>query len=181
MEDSGGGEKKRVVVVGGGVAGSLIAKTLQDHANVVLIDSKEYFEIPWATLRSLVEPSFAERSIINHNEYLPNVHLVVSTAINITESEVLTTQGSPIAYDYLVIATGRLDTGALARSEKLNHYQVGPQTRTMKLNHYQADTPACNSIKAKLSTWGYWDVPLGNQTREVNLGRRDKPLDALAG
>lgn len=32
------GEKKRVVVIGGGVAGSLIARSLQDEANVTLID-----------------------------------------------------------------------------------------------------------------------------------------------
>lgn len=41
MEGGSEGEekKKRVVVVGGGVAGSLVAKTLQEHANVVLVDS----------------------------------------------------------------------------------------------------------------------------------------------
>ncbi|KAH7840221.1 hypothetical protein Vadar_014277 [Vaccinium darrowii] len=131
--------KKRVVVVGGGVAGSLVAKTLQDHANVVLVDSKEYFEIPWASLRSLVEPSFAERSVINHSEYLQNVDIVVSTATNVTESEVVTAQGLVIEYDYLVIATGHVDTGALARSEKLSHYQAGPETRTKKLSQYQAE------------------------------------------
>lgn len=32
------GEKARVVVVGGGVAGSLLAKTMQGHADVVLLD-----------------------------------------------------------------------------------------------------------------------------------------------
>lgn len=32
-------EKRRVVVVGGGVAGSLLAYTLQDYCDVVLIDS----------------------------------------------------------------------------------------------------------------------------------------------
>jgi apoptosis-inducing factor 2 len=31
-------EKARVVVVGGGVAGSLLAKTMQGHADVVLLD-----------------------------------------------------------------------------------------------------------------------------------------------
>jgi apoptosis-inducing factor 2 len=30
--------KARVVVVGGGVAGSLLAKTMQGHADVVLVD-----------------------------------------------------------------------------------------------------------------------------------------------
>lgn len=38
MADTGG-EKKKVVIIGGGVAGSLIAKTLQDEANVFLIDT----------------------------------------------------------------------------------------------------------------------------------------------
>ncbi|PSS04994.1 Apoptosis-inducing factor like [Actinidia chinensis var. chinensis] len=124
IEGVGGGEKKRVVVIGGGVAGSVVAKALQEHSNVVLIDSKEYFEVPWASLRSLVEPSFAERSVINHTEYLQNARLVISPAINVTESEVLTAQGDPIAYDYLVIATGHVDTGALARSEKLSLYHA---------------------------------------------------------
>lgn len=86
---------------------------------------KEYFEIPWASLRSLVEPSFAERSVINHSEYLPNADIVIATAANVTESEILTEQGQLIGYDYLVIATGHVDTGALARSEKLSHYQAG--------------------------------------------------------
>ena len=76
-------------------------------------------------MRSLVEPSFAERSVINHTEYLQNARLVISPAINVTESEVLTAQGDPIAYDYLVIATGHVDAGALARSEKLSLYHAG--------------------------------------------------------
>ncbi|KAF5948091.1 hypothetical protein HYC85_014048 [Camellia sinensis] len=121
---AGGGEKKTVVVVGGGVAGSLLARHLQDHANVVLMDSKEYFELPWASLRSMVEPLFAERSLINHSEYLPNARVVVSTAIDITESEVLTEKGDLITYDYLVIATGHVDIGALARNDKLCFYQA---------------------------------------------------------
>ncbi|KAI3458793.1 hypothetical protein Pfo_015456 [Paulownia fortunei] len=118
------GEKKRVAVVGGGVGGSLIAKTLQDHADVFLIDSKEYFEIPWANLRSMVEPSFAERSVINHLDYLHNAHVIASTATNITQNEVLTGQGHLIAYDYLVIATGHVDTSAYTKAEKLSHYQA---------------------------------------------------------
>lgn len=32
-------QKKRVVIVGGGVAGSFVAKSLQHHVDVVLIDS----------------------------------------------------------------------------------------------------------------------------------------------
>ncbi|XP_052170479.1 uncharacterized protein LOC127786829 [Diospyros lotus] len=124
MADSGGTgmEKKRVVVVGGGVAGSLAARILQRHANVVLVDSKEYFEIPWANLRSRVEPLFAEKSIFNHTEYLPNAEVIVSSAANITESEVLTAQGHHIAYDYLIIATGHVDRGPQSKMERINGY-----------------------------------------------------------
>ncbi|KAI8539645.1 hypothetical protein RHMOL_Rhmol09G0198900 [Rhododendron molle] len=156
MEGGLGGDekKKKVVVVGGGVAGSLVAKTLQDHAHVVLIDSKEYFEIPWASLRSLVEPSFAERSVINHSEYLPNADIVIAAATNVTESEILTEQGQLIEYDYLVIATGHVDTGALARSEKLSHYQAGLKTRTKKLSQYQSEHQKIKSSNTILIVGG---------------------------
>ncbi|KAK6163644.1 hypothetical protein DH2020_000508 [Rehmannia glutinosa] len=119
-----GGVWKRVVVVGGGVAGSLIAKSLQFHADVTLIDPKEYFEIPWASLRSMVEPTFAERSIIYHKDYLTNGRLVVSKAINISNSQVLTAEGRHIIFDYLVIATGHNDSFPKTRSERLKEYQA---------------------------------------------------------
>ncbi|KAG1364466.1 apoptosis-inducing factor 2 [Cocos nucifera] len=89
---AGGGEgnsriNNRVVVVGGGVAGALLAKNMQFHADVVLIDPKEYFEISWAQLRSMVQPSFAERSVINHTDYLTNGRIITSSAVNVTEAE----------------------------------------------------------------------------------------------
>ncbi|GFP95666.1 apoptosis-inducing factor homolog a [Phtheirospermum japonicum] len=118
------GEKKKVVVVGGGVAGSVIAKALQEHADVFLIDSKEYFEISWASLRSTVEPSFAERTVINHADYLRNAHVITSTATDITRNEVITAQGRRVAYDYLVIATGHVNAGAYTKAERLSHYQA---------------------------------------------------------
>ncbi|GFP95663.1 apoptosis-inducing factor homolog b [Phtheirospermum japonicum] len=118
------GEKKTVVVVGGGAAGSFIAKTLQDHADVFLIDSKEFYEMPWANLRSMVEPSFAERSVINHSDYLLNARIITSAATDITRNEVLTAQGHRITYDYLVIATGHVDLGAHTKVERLSHYQA---------------------------------------------------------
>jgi len=86
---------------------------------------KEYFEIPWANLRSMVEPSFAERTLINHRDYLTNADIVTSEAIDITETEVLTADGHQIGYDYLVIATGHADPVPKSRSERLNQFQEG--------------------------------------------------------
>lgn len=86
---------------------------------------KEYFEIPWASLRSMVEPSFAERSLIYHRDYLANGRVVVSKAIEISNSQVLTEEGRLISYDYLVIATGHDDSYPENRSKRLNEYHAG--------------------------------------------------------
>lgn len=126
QEEWGGGGKK-VVVIGGGVAGALLAKSLQFNADLTLIDPKEYFEIPWASLRSMVEPSFAERSVIHHRDYLTNGHLITSPAIDITPTEVLAADGHSVAYDYLVIATGHADPVPKTRTERLKQYQADNQ------------------------------------------------------
>ncbi|KAF7823200.1 apoptosis-inducing factor-like protein A-like [Senna tora] len=115
-------DAKRVIVIGGGMAGSLVAKSLQSVAQVTLIDPKEYFEIAWACMRAMVEPSFAERSLINHREYFTNGDLVISSAINLTESEVLTADGHQIPYDYLVIASGHADPAPKSLTDRLNQY-----------------------------------------------------------
>ncbi|KAM3282712.1 hypothetical protein P3S67_026357 [Capsicum chacoense] len=124
-----GAEKKNVVVTGGGVAGSLVAKSLQNEANVYLIDQKEYFEITWASLRSMVEPEFAKRSVISHSEYLPHAKIVTSAAVNITDTDVFTAQGSRIRYDYLVVATGHTQNSARTKTEKISQYQIGSMKR----------------------------------------------------
>nr|GLL43231.1 apoptosis-inducing factor homolog B [Ipomoea trifida] len=121
----GGVAGRRVVVIGGGVSGSLVAKSLQLQADVTLIDPKDYFEIPFASSREMIEPAISERSVIHHKDYLPHGCLVVSKAINVTTSEVLTEDGRSVAYDYLVIATG--------------HDNSIPRTRTQRLAEYQAE------------------------------------------
>jgi uncharacterized NAD(P)/FAD-binding protein YdhS len=86
---------------------------------------KEYFEIPWAKLRAMVEPSFAKRSVINHREYLTNGRVVTSSAVNITETEVSTADGQLIPYDFLVIATGHTYPIPERRTERLNQFKAG--------------------------------------------------------
>ncbi|CAM8958681.1 unnamed protein product [Rhodiola kirilowii] len=115
---------KSVVIIGGGVAGSLLASSLQFSADVTLIDPKEYFEIPWASLRSMVEPSFAARSVIRHVDYLTNGRAVVSAAISITSHQVMTADGRAIPYDYLIIATGHNDRAPTRRSDRLNEFEA---------------------------------------------------------
>lgn len=119
------GKGRRVVVIGGGIAGSLIAKNLQFDADVTLVDPKEYFEITWANLRSLVEPSFGDRSVINHRDYFTNGRVVSSYASDITDTDVITAGGEVVPYDYLVVATGHADSVPKTKTERLAEYQAG--------------------------------------------------------
>lgn len=114
---------KGIVVVGGGLGGGLVANLLQNHANVVLIDPKEYMEIPFASLRSMIQPSVAKRSVINHSDHLTNARIVVSNAVDITQTEVVTSHGDRIAYDYLVVASGHVYSNFATKDEKLKYYQ----------------------------------------------------------
>ncbi|KAG1327837.1 apoptosis-inducing factor 2-like [Cocos nucifera] len=116
-------ERRKVVVVGGGVAGALLAKTIQSYAEVVLIDPKEYFEIPWANLRSKVEPSVAEKTIINHSDYFVHGKIITSSATNVTETEVVTAEGRKVAYTHLVIATGHAAYTPRCRRDRLEQFQ----------------------------------------------------------
>lgn len=86
---------------------------------------KEYFEITWASLRAVVEPSFAVRSVINHSDYLSNVEIVVSTAVSITDTEVVTAGGQTFVYDYVVVATGHVESVPKSRTERLSQYEKG--------------------------------------------------------
>ncbi|KAI0507732.1 hypothetical protein KFK09_013860 [Dendrobium nobile] len=123
-----GFERKRtVVIVGGGIAGAQLANSIEQIADVILIDPKEYFEIPWANLRSRVEPAFAERSVINHKEYFKYGKVIVSNAVDVTEQAVVTAEGRRVPYDYLVIATGHPYSTIRRRRDRLEKFQEDNQ------------------------------------------------------
>ncbi|KAF3790592.1 Apoptosis-inducing factor-like protein [Nymphaea thermarum] len=84
---------------------------------------KDYYEVPWAALRCMVEPAFAQRSLIEHKHYLSNARVVTSTAVKVSEREVVTSGGRCIPYDYLVIATGHPNTFPTTRSERLQQFR----------------------------------------------------------
>lgn len=93
---------------------------------------KEYFEITWASLRAMVEPSFGKRSVINHKDYLRNGRIIASKAINITDTDVLTADGGIFPFDYLVIATGHVESVPKTRAERLAEYEAGKTGQELK-------------------------------------------------
>jgi len=97
--------QKRVVIIGGGFAGTCVARKLQNHYSVTLIDSKDYFEFTPSVLRTIVEPQHAEKIQAQHLAYLQKTVVIKEYATDITNKEVITPT-RVFAYDYLVICTG---------------------------------------------------------------------------
>ncbi|XP_071723890.1 uncharacterized protein [Rutidosis leptorrhynchoides] len=116
-------EGKRVVIVGGGIGGAHAAVFLQNDFDVTLVDQKEYMEILWAELRSMVEPTFSNRSVVYHKDYLTKGKLVTSAAVDITETEVHTADGTRIPFDYCIIATGHRYNLPQSRDERIKLFE----------------------------------------------------------
>src|SRR5437879_4273289 len=72
----GNRSSSRVVIAGGGLAGHRIAYALQWETDVTLIDPKDYFEVPMAVPRMLVEPGRAWDAIIPYADFLTQVTFV---------------------------------------------------------------------------------------------------------
>uniref|UniRef100_A0A0E0MCQ0 FAD/NAD(P)-binding domain-containing protein n=1 Tax=Oryza punctata TaxID=4537 RepID=A0A0E0MCQ0_ORYPU len=155
----------RVVIVGGGIAGALLAKTLQNHADVVLIDPKEYFEIPWANLRAKMEPAAVARTVIPHSEYLTQAKVVTAAAVGVDDSVVLTSAGGAVGYDFLVVATGR----ECSR----------PQKREDRLQMFEHDKARIASAESVLIVGG---GPIGVElAAEIVMGNPEKRVTIVHG
>ncbi|GJY61602.1 FAD/NAD(P)-binding oxidoreductase family protein [Tanacetum coccineum] len=72
----------------------------------------------------MAEPTFVERLLIQHKDYLAGSCLVVSNVIDISDSDILTSEGRLVPYDYLVIATGHGAPLPKTRAERLKQYQA---------------------------------------------------------
>ncbi|MDP4039613.1 MAG: FAD-dependent oxidoreductase [Candidatus Pacearchaeota archaeon] len=98
-------KKKRVVVVGGGFAGSTVARKLEKYFEVILIDTKNYFEFTPGILRTLVEPSHIKKIQVLHSHYLKHSEIITGKVSEISKNMVLIGKRK-INFDYLIISSG---------------------------------------------------------------------------
>ena len=125
--------KQRIVVVGGGAAGHKIAYAMQNAADVILVDPKDYLEVPMAVPRLMVAPGSLP-ALIPYREFLPKAELVQGWLKEVRASSiVVATSAQPatreIPYDYLVLATGSNYEGDLVKpvsgniGQRLQHFR----------------------------------------------------------
>jgi len=96
---------KKVVIIGGGFAGAYSAINLENHFDITLIDTKDYFEFTPGVLRCIVEPEHAEKIQSLHKNYLKKSKIVVGKVIDIRDRKVITYKDK-IPFDYLIICSG---------------------------------------------------------------------------
>jgi len=96
---------KKVIVIGGGFAGSHAAKKLEKHFNVILIDTKDYFEFTPGVLRSIVEPEHVRAIQILHSHYLTRAKVIIGKVGEVSRKFVVVGK-KKLKFDYLVISSG---------------------------------------------------------------------------
>jgi apoptosis-inducing factor 2 len=95
-----------VVVIGGGYGGVGVAKALDPHVEVVLVEPKDAFVHNIGALRALVEPEFLPKIFLPYEGLLANGRVVRDRAVEVGVDRVVLASGDVITPDYIVLATG---------------------------------------------------------------------------
>ncbi|MGO1078506.1 NAD(P)/FAD-dependent oxidoreductase [Inquilinus sp. CA228] len=97
---------KRVLIVGGGYAGTMLARALDEVAEVRLIEPRDRFVHNVAAIRAVVEPALLDRLIIPYDRLLRRGSVIQGLAADISEGRVTLADGTTIEADIVVAATG---------------------------------------------------------------------------
>jgi NADH dehydrogenase FAD-containing subunit len=95
-----------VAVIGGGYGGIRAAKSLDDLADVTLVEPKDAFVHNVAALRALVDPSWLPRIYLPYDRLLGNGRVLRDRAVKVDAGRVMLASGAEIRADYIVLATG---------------------------------------------------------------------------
>ncbi|WP_458792968.1 NAD(P)/FAD-dependent oxidoreductase [Yoonia sp. MH D7] len=96
----------RIAIIGGGYVGADLAKSLDDVAEVTLIEQNSHFVHAPAMIRAIVDPAILDRALIPYDGLLKRGRVVQAAAQSLSETEVVLASGEKIAADYIVVATG---------------------------------------------------------------------------
>lgn len=97
---------KRIAIIGGGFVGAELAKSLDDKAQVTLIEQRSHFVHAPAMIRAVVDPQILDRALIPYDQLLKHGAIIQARATGVDESGVTLEDGRKIEADYIVVATG---------------------------------------------------------------------------
>jgi NADH dehydrogenase FAD-containing subunit len=97
--------KPTVVVIGGGYGGINVAKSLDDVAEVVLMEPKDAFVHNVAALRALADPSWLPKIFFSYDGLLSRGWIVRDRAVKVEPGRVALASGDEIEADYVVLSS----------------------------------------------------------------------------
>jgi apoptosis-inducing factor 2 len=95
-----------VVVIGGGYGGINVAKSLDEVAEVILVEPKDTFLHNVAALRALADPSWLPKIFLPYDRLLARGTVLQDRAAKVEAGRVVLASGREIDADYIVLATG---------------------------------------------------------------------------
>ncbi|SFR56403.1 NADH dehydrogenase, FAD-containing subunit [Yoonia tamlensis] len=96
----------RIAIIGGGYVGIELAKSLENIAEVTLIEQNSHFVHAPAMVRAVVDPSILARALIPYDTLLQRGRIVRAVAQSVSETGVTLASGEEIAADHIIVATG---------------------------------------------------------------------------
>jgi NADH dehydrogenase FAD-containing subunit len=103
-----------IVVIGGGVGGLSAIRELEkrtDGAELVLIEPREYAEVPFPAFRALIDPEGLGSRMRKPWSEITSARWISSKAREIAGNEVVLESGERVAFSYAVVATGSTTRG----------------------------------------------------------------------
>lgn len=98
--------RMRVAIIGGGYAGFELAKRLDPHVDVTLIEAREAFVHNVGAPRSVVEPGLIKRIVFPYDRLLKNGRVVRERVQTADAGGAVLGDGSRVDADAVVVATG---------------------------------------------------------------------------
>jgi apoptosis-inducing factor 2 len=95
-----------IAIIGGGYAGSLLARELDAHLDVTLIEPRDAFIHNVAAMRAVVEPSLVDQIVLPYDKLLKRGRVVRDRAVGLGEGVIQLASGAEIRADLIVAATG---------------------------------------------------------------------------
>jgi NADH dehydrogenase FAD-containing subunit len=112
--------KNKIVIYGAGMAGAMLASRLAENFDVTVVAPTNYFEVPMAMPRLMVQPGLADKAIISIADALPKAHHIHGHLAELTSAGGLVDGDDGarrlVTGDISVLATGSRFAGQLVRS-----------------------------------------------------------------
>jgi NADH dehydrogenase FAD-containing subunit len=170
-----------VAVIGGGYGGISVAKSLDEVADVVLVEPKDAFVHNVAALRALVDPGWLPRIYLPYGGLLAHGRVIHDRAVKVDAGRVTLASGEELPADYIVLATGseypfpaKSDTDSTADAhEKVlgTHAALAAAGRVLLLGAGPVGIELAGEIKA---VWPSKQVIMVDVADDV-LGERFRP------